>query len=377
LLALRASAAEIGYLTTASMAPNVLAPFLAGTLVDRRAKRSLMVACDVFRAAAMVSIPLLFAVHLLAFWMLLCIAFCTGLCGVLFDTAFFVFIPMLVPESALSRANGRIESTRAVARVLGPAIGGALVQTLGPTWAMLIDAGSFLASVATLRMIRVTEDRPMGTQTAVSYRAEVTAGFRSLWGMPAIRLLNLIVGSFNFFSGATTTVTALFIIRILEVSPAVYGACIAFGFVGGIVAGLVSGWFPRHLSARITFVLAIGASSIADPIMAAGQAHAWWLIVVLAGAFFLGSFGLSVYAVVNTTVRQALIPPAERSRVYAAMRVFSRATIPLGAGLGGILATAASPRIALLLAGLGQVAVALALLAYRGILPQEWTGGKL
>jgi MFS family permease len=373
LLALHISTAEVGFLTTAAMAPNVLAPFLAGTVVDRQAKRSLMAACDLLRAIAMGSIPALFAAGLLTFWLLLFITFFVGLCGVLFDTAFFVLVPMIVPDAVLPRANGRIESTRSVARVLGPAIGGALVQALGPTWPMLLDAGSFVASVATLRAIRVPDDVPARTGVRTRYWPEVAAGFRALWGLPAIRLLNLIVGSFNFFSGAAAAIMTLFIIRVLEVSPAAYGACVAFGFTGGVVAGALAGRISAHVSARTAFIIGIGLSGVSEPAIAACRAHAWWLVIVLVVAFFLTSFGLTVYTVTNTTVRQALIAPAERSKVYAAMRVFSRVTIPMGSAAGGIGATATSPRLALLLAGLGEVAVAGALIACRRTLPREWT----
>ena len=127
-LVLDASAAEMGFLTAAALAPNLLLSLAAGAWVDRRERRRrMMIAADLGRAALVASVPVAHALGELTMAHLYAVAFLAGCLSVVFELAYPTLLVSVVPRRQLLDANGLLNQSRAVSFVAGPGIAGFLV----------------------------------------------------------------------------------------------------------------------------------------------------------------------------------------------------------------------------------------------------------
>ena len=128
-LALDASAAQMGYLTAAGWLPYLLISLHAGAWVDRRGRRRVtMIGADVVRATVLVSVPIAYAADVLTVPHLYLVALAMGMSSVVFgvaDTSLFVSI---VPRERYLEANSLLNGSRAFSFVAGPSVTGVLVR---------------------------------------------------------------------------------------------------------------------------------------------------------------------------------------------------------------------------------------------------------
>ncbi len=130
---LHVDAFQMGILGAMSSLPFILVGLLVGVWVDRRARRPLLIAADVGRAALLALVPVLAALHRLGFLDLSAIAFLVGCLTVVFDVAYQSYLPALVGRAAIVDGNSKLEATRALSQVAGPSVGGFLVQLRSPS----------------------------------------------------------------------------------------------------------------------------------------------------------------------------------------------------------------------------------------------------
>src|SRR5881628_1345105 len=143
-LVLHAGAAQMGYLLTAALVPNLLFSLHAGAWVDRRGKRrQTMIVADLGRATLLATIPLAYAFDVLTLWQLYVVAFLEGTLSVLFFVAYSTLFVSLVPRERYVEANALLNGSRALSGIAGPSIGGTLVQVLSAPAALAADALSF------------------------------------------------------------------------------------------------------------------------------------------------------------------------------------------------------------------------------------------
>ena len=157
---LRASTFQVGLLTSAATAAFALIALPACALVDRWAKRRLMIWCDAARMLIIGSVPLAAALHVLTLWQLYAVAVTAGVCTVFFDVAYQSYLPVAGGQGA---AGGRQRQARRdpVVRAGGRAgLGGGLVGLVGAARAMAVDAISYAVSVVSLLAIRAARKKP-------------------------------------------------------------------------------------------------------------------------------------------------------------------------------------------------------------------------
>ncbi len=157
---LGATPAQMGLLVAVQNAPFLLVGLLAGVWVDRFRRRPILIAADVVDAIALASIPLAVLAGWLRFEQLLLVAFVTGTSLVISSVAFQSFMPSLVRRERLVDANAALEVSASTAGIVGPGIGGVLVQLVTAPIAIAVDALSFLFSALVLLMVRTPERRP-------------------------------------------------------------------------------------------------------------------------------------------------------------------------------------------------------------------------
>ena len=153
---LQASTFEVGLLAAATTVPFLLIALPAGLVVDRMAKRRLMIGCDAARMLIIGSVPAAAALGRLTLVQLYVVAVAAGILTVFFDVAYQSFTPVLLDRDQLPDGNGKLAATQAFAQVAGPGLGGALFGLLR-AGALTADAVSYAVSTVSLLLIRARE----------------------------------------------------------------------------------------------------------------------------------------------------------------------------------------------------------------------------
>lgn len=161
----------------------VAVPF--GPWVEFRRKRPVMVAMDLTRFAAMMSVPAAFALGWLSFAQLLVVSVIVSAANIAFKAASGACLKALVRPDDLLVANGRFESTTWTATALGPPLGGAAIGLFGPVTTVVADAVSCLLSAVGIRAIGGREPRPARTDAQRLRAGDLLEGWRCILTHPA------------------------------------------------------------------------------------------------------------------------------------------------------------------------------------------------
>jgi MFS family permease len=348
---LHASTFQVGALTAAATLAFALIALPAGAIVDRRAKRWLMIWCDVARMLIIGSVPLAAAFGALTLAQLYAVAIAAGVCTVFFDVSYQSYLPVLIGTNDLVDANGKLGASQSFAQVAGPGLGGALVGLVGAARAMSADAVSYAVSVASLLAIRAHEEVPDPDQRQ-KLRTEIAEGLSFVLRHPILRKIVACTGTANLFGSMAVALEFIFLIRLLHVRPAETGLLIAVASVGGVAGGALSGRLSRRIgSARLIWfsMLVLSLPQLLIPLAEPGWRVSAF-VVGLAGFWF----SAVVYNVAQVSYRQAICPPRLLGRMNAAVRWVVWGTLPLGGLLGGALGTAVGVRTTLWIAFAGS-----------------------
>ncbi|MEK8107480.1 MFS transporter [Micromonospora sp. M12] len=153
---LHASVFQISLLTVLAWLPYLLFSLPAGIVADRLDQRRLMIACDLGRAALMLSLPVAALVDQLTLPFLYAVVGLGGVLTVLFTVAYKTLLPRLVPADLLVDGNAKLTISQDAAELVGPTISGALIGLVGAARTFLTNGFAFLVSALTLILIRQT-----------------------------------------------------------------------------------------------------------------------------------------------------------------------------------------------------------------------------
>ena len=351
ILVLHAGPTEVSVLAAAGLAVGAAVAVPLGPWVEFRRRRPVMVAMDLIRFAALISVPAAFALGWLTFVQLLVVAVIVGAANIAFKAASGACLKTLVRPEDLLVANGRLESTTWTATALGPPLGGAMIGLFGPVTTVVADAVSFLLSAVGIRAIGGKEPPPARTDAPRLRAGDLLEGWRYILTHPALRPLFFNTILVNGLIMATSPLLAVLMLGHLGFTPWQYG--LAFG--APCVGGLIGSRLARRLVARF------GQHKI---MLTAGALRACWslglafirpgaagLVLVIAAELGLITC-MGVFNPVFATYRLNQTATDRVARTLSAWSVTSNATIAALTALWGVLASITSPRTAIAIAGL-------------------------
>ncbi|WP_328629480.1 MFS transporter [Streptomyces sp. NBC_00353] len=352
--ALHASANQVAWLTALIWTPNLLAIVLGAWVDHRIHKRRLMVLADLVRAAVLLSLPAAYLLGAVTLSQLYAVALLTGAAGVLFNTAYPPFFAHLVPRSSYVDANSKLSASRSASYVAGPAIGGALVQALTAPVAVVVDALTFLASAILVGRVSIDEPPAEPGQAAPPLLRRAREGLVFVVRHPVLRASLGCAATVNFFTFvAGSGLIVLFASRNLGLTAGVIGMAFGIGATGSLLGAVIAPKVSRRLGVGRSIV--VGAVLFPAPIAIAAAAGGplWARAGALALAEFLSGVGVMLFDVNLNSLQADVIPDGMRSRVAGAYSTINYGIRPVGAVLGGLLATLIGLRATLLLAAVG------------------------
>jgi MFS family permease len=356
---LHATPFEVGALAAAAWVPWLLIGLPAGVWVDRSRCRPLMIGCDVVRALAIATVPIVAAFDALGMAQLFVVAAETGFATVIFQVAYVSYLPTLLMEDELAEGNAKLQGSEAVSRVVGPGLGGVLVQAFRPPFAMIVDAASYVISAVALTGIRVREEPSEPAER--NLRREIAEGGQYVRSDPILRVMTIAPALANLFFTGYGALEVLFLVRTVHLAPASVGLLIGLVSLGSVAGAAIARPVGRRIgTARAVWVSALVTAPFGLLIALTTRGSGLAFFVIGNVLLFVG---ILIYNVTVMTFRQAYCPPQILGRVVASMRFVLFGTIPLGALIGGGLASLFGIRTAVLILLAGNILPGLILAA--------------
>lgn len=358
---------QVSLLTAVEMLPFLLFTLPAGAWLDRVRRRPVLVAADIGRGVILMSIPVSYVLGTLTMWQLYIVAFTTGTLTAFFDVADQSYLPAILDRDDLVDGNADLQISYSVAQIGGPTLGGNLIAIIAAPFALVIDALSFFISGGFISAVRRREVKPERRVDAsgrpASMRAEIADGLRYVLGNRYLRPIAACTGTTNLFGAALFGIFPVLIWHELKLPPAFYGTVMGLASVGFLAGAALSSRLPDAIGIGRTIVISAAMGSPAFLLMTLTPGNLTLAAVTLFVGWFVAGMSQVIYNVAQISLRQAITPPEMQSRMNATMRFIVWGTIPIGSLMGGVLATFAPVRVALIVAAVASFAAVLPVLA--------------
>lgn len=343
-LHLTGSGVALGLLTAAQFGPVLLLGAWAGVVADRSNKRRLLLnvqALMMLRSFAMAALAFMGSPPLLAIY---AVALAGGVLTAFDNPTRRSFVVEMVPTSHVNNAVSLNSALMTGSRVVGPALAGLLVATVGFGWTFVVDGLSYVAVLVGLALMRGAELRP--APLVARAKGQVRAGLRyarsvpQLW-MPLVMMAVIGTLAFNF-----QVVVPLFVIDELGGSESTFTLLFSVLSFGSLVGALA---VARRTS---TTVQRVGVTAMAFGVgmtllaLAPNQAVAFVVapIIGVASIAFMTS---------STALVQTEAAPEMRGRVLALQAMVFLGSTPIGGPIVGWVAEHLGARWALALGAMG------------------------
>jgi MFS family permease len=351
------SASAVGGALVARLLPTIASP-LAGVLADRVDRRVVLVASDLARAVLVLG--LVFARDLATIYVLV---FLMGLARTVFNPTVRAAFPSVVGGGDLTRANALIGGTFSTSIMVGPALGGLLVASIGVDAAFLADAVTYLISAILLSTVPLSRPQRESEEGAGFVR-ELRSGFGYLIGTPIP--LAIVLGAFLTILTINATVPAeVFLAKeTFGAGDAGYGLLVSLWGGGMVLGSAMMGVLGDRINLVLLYFLSIfvGASALVGTGLAP-------VFVLALGALTVEGAATGIDNVTTDTILQKRVPEAFLGRVFSIRFLGYSAGEALAYPAGGLLVDAVGPRSTYILAGIATAAAGLLVLLAMIALP--------
>ena len=325
----------MGVLTASAWLPWLVVGLPAGAWVDRLDARRVMLVADLAAAAAVISVPVAWALGGLTLAHLALTALASGTASVFVRTAAPALIPRVVGLGDLPGANARLVGTESAMQVAGPGLGGALVALVSAAYALVLDAVSFLVSAWCLhRMDRASLGPRPEPPPRTSLRREIAEGVRVVARDRYLRFFVVQGGIGNFALTGYGTLLVLYAVRDLDLEPGAVGLVLSLGSAGGLVGATVATRATRRWGeARAMVVLQVLGG---PPALLVACAQPGWSVVLVPVGMALVGLGVVGANVIRGTFRMRYVPGHLLGRTTSAGSIVAFGTMPLAGAPRGL-----------------------------------------
>lgn len=337
---------DLGLVTALQFLPMLLFGTYGGLIADRLNKRRLLYFTQSSAGVLALVLGLLTSADVVRLWEVFLLATLLGFVNLVDNPARQTFVLEMVGREDLPNAVSLNSVVMNAARVIGPAIGGALIAMVGLAVCFEANAASYLAVIIGLSLMHRSElNHSVPVPRA---RGQLREGLRHAWRTPGLRDTLLLVAVVGTLAYNFQVVLALLAKNTFHGGAGTYSALTALMGGGAVIGGLVVAGRSRPDVHRLTLIGAGFGTLIL------GVALSPTLPVALAVIFPMGALSIAFIATANATL-QLRADPALRGRIMALYAIAFLGTTPIGSPLVGWISQVSSPRVALAVGALATV----------------------
>lgn len=349
-LRLSGSGTALGLVLAAQFAPVLLLGAMGGVVADRLDKQRTLVVTQLLAGLQALVLGLLVATGVVRLWMVYAMALGLGTVSALDNPTRQTFVLEMVGSDDLTNAVSLNSVLFNLARVVGPAVAGVLIATVGIAPCFFVNAASYGAVIGALLAMRRGELQTVSPQPR--RKGQLREGLRYVWHTPELRtplMMMAVVGTLAYEWQVVLPLLARFSFRG---DAGTYGAMSSLMGAGAVVGGLATAARRHHEP------VAMATASLVLGVVILLAAAAPSLGTELAALVVMGSVSITFLALANTTL-QLTASPSMRGRVMALWTIAFLGSTPVGGPVVGWVAEHFGPRFGLGLGGLSALGAGL------------------
>ncbi len=349
------NATAVGIVMALQFGPQLLMLPLTGFAADHLDRRKLLLTTQASMGVLALGLGLLTVARVVQLWHVYLFAFLLG-CVAAFDSpARQTFVSDLVGEEDLSNAVALNSTSFNAARLIGPAVAGVLIASVGTGWVFIINAASFVAVLFSLAFLKLSELHP--STRAVRTKGSFAEGFRYIWKRPDLKaalLMFFIIGTFGFNFAIFVSAMS---VKVFHAGASQYGLLTSIMAVGSVIGALLS---ARREKPRIALLFS-GAAVFGFGFAVAAIMPNYWLFGL---ALIIVGISAQTFSTTANSIVQLSTEPAMRGRVMAILLAIAMGGTPIGAPIVGWVADTFGPRWALGVGAASGVTAAIVAVRY-------------
>jgi MFS family permease len=328
----------IGAMSALGLLPWLFFAIPIGALVDRVNRGKALVLGNGLRAVIALFIAFAVSQGFINIWLLLLAVFLFGICEVLVDTTSQAVLPQILDKSNYERGNSRLQISEViVAQFAGAPLSG-LLYAVSIALPFYFSTSGFVVAALLIFILPFKREINVGKrgdqkEEKLGLKGDIKFALNYLYQDKQIFSIVVITTSLGFFYSLSNSIAPLFILKELNVSPALFGVVLAIQGVGALAGSIAAPMASKLLGRGRALALNIFlASFLVILIGISPNAYLFTAVSVVIG------FTISVWNILLMSLYQSLIPPELYGRIHGARRTIVWGLMPIGALLGGVIA---------------------------------------
>jgi len=326
---LTGSALLLGAVSFAGSIPILFLSLFGGAMADRFERRRLMIVTQIGLMILAFLLSALAFAKVITVWQIMAIAFCSGVVNAFNAPVRQSLIADLVPRSQLQNAIALNSAQFQSSRVVGPAIAGITLATIGPAWCFFVNGASFLAVIAALMLVVVP---PLPVRRAQSIFRNVQEGLQYVWKEPTIFALLLVATIPGLFGQPYQPMLPAVVSSVLHYNATGLGFLESSAGAGSVVGALIVASLAQskrrgRLQLYMLSLFGIGLILFSE---------SRWMPLSMAMVFVIGLASMA-YSSLNQTFLHSLVTDEMRGRLMSLFTLTTFGLQPLGALQAGFI----------------------------------------
>ncbi len=327
---LTGSSLQLGLVGFASQIPVFLLSTAGGVIADRWPRRRVLILTQSAMMALAFVLAALTMSGAVRLWHVYVLAALLGAANAVDMPTRQAFVVEMVGRTDLANAIALNSSMVNGARLVGPAVSGALVAAVGEGWCFLLNALSFLAVIAGLALMRL----PQATREAAEgVVGRVVEGFTYVARTPPIRALLLLLGSVSLMGMPYTVLGPVIAEQVLHGGPRAYGLLMSAAGVGSLLGAAALAM--KRTTRDLLHWTPAAAAGFGIALIVFSCSRVLWLAVTL---LIPAGFCMMIQMASANTLIQSMVPDRLRGRVMSVYAMMFLGMTPFGSLLAGLLA---------------------------------------
>ncbi|SES37356.1 MFS transporter [Salisediminibacterium halotolerans] len=352
------STAAMGSIWMVFMIASFCTNLIAGPFIDRMPHKFLMIISESTRALTFLYLLLMYTGGNLAVWQLFPIVLVIGIAQPLFRPVSMAYVVHIVKKGLLTKANSLLEGTMQLMMLTGPALGGFVLSFAGPAPVLIVLITALGLSALLLTTVPRTGNVDTNAEVRSSWFKDFREGLQFFKLYPVLFWIGMLLLITNFGSGALQPLLLPFVLDYLDGSEFQYGLLMSSFSAGMVVASAITGTIDRPKNLRRVMLGSLTVSSVM--ILLLGWSPVFWVAAIIT---IINGMAAMIFTINNTTFYQERVPEHVRGRVFAVRTLMAQGGIPLGAGIGGVIAEGTG--IPLLFSLIGLITLIALIIAWR------------